>query len=592
MSFVPASKGSFSVKAYIGDEKTLLAFNFQSKDSAKNLAGFTIFCQPPGQVPGYFLRNTLQFEDPTKHKQVAGELPTSTVNAPIQKYRWTHYLAIAHQGLSPALGEYNYTVTPRYFDSAGSMQALDPNLSASVKVPVGPFKKGAVTLGFTRGYMQSGAYTHHFGKKTPVTPKTKQIDFDTNTQAGVNDQGQPVTFAQIYAWMGETAREQVFNVLNSVLDDPSLTLKVFAYDFNEPDIAKILLTLAEQGRVRIILDNASLHVTQKGKPKTPEDQFADLFEQKKKSPAELVRGSFGRFSHDKIFIVARSNGSAIQVLTGSTNFALTGLYVNANHVLVFDDANVAGHYSDVFEKSWQVLKDNKSPTKAAANAFSSTDLATQPYNSQAGFVPKMTVTFSPHTSADVDKILGGITDRIKQETHSAKGNVLFAVMQLTGSPSPVYQTLGDLHATQSVYSYGISDAPKGIFLYAPGHATGVQVTGKPGQVTLPPPFDQVPSPPGHEIHDKFVVCGLNGNDPVVYCGSSNLASGGEALNGDNLIAIHDADVATAFAIEALGLIDHYSFLDRMAGPKKAKEKPAAGAKKAPAKKKAARKKRG
>ena len=80
----------------------------------------------------------------------------------------------------------------------------------------------------------------------------------------------------------------------------------------------------------------------------------------------------------------------------------------------------------------------------------------------------------------------------------------------------------------------------------------------------------MPSLPGHEIHDKFVVCGLNGNDPVVYCGSSNLASGGEAENGDNLLAIHDADVATAFAIEALGLVDHYSFLDRMANPKKPK----------------------
>ena len=101
----------------------------------------------------------------------------------------------------------------------------------------------------------------------------------------------------------------------------------------------------------------------------------------------------------------------------------------------------------------------------------------------------------------------------------------------------------------------------------------------------------VPSPPGHEIHDKFVVCGLNGGDPVVYCGSSNLASGGEAENGDNLLAIHDADVATTFAIEALGLVDHYSFLDRMADPKKTAPKKKAGAavKKAPAtKKKAAR----
>src|SRR5260370_22592320 len=180
----------------------------------------------------------------------------------------------------------------------------------------------------------------------------------------------------------------------------------------------------------------------------------------------------------------------------------------------------------------------------------------------------MEITFSPHTSADVDKILGGISDRIMQETHSAKGNVLFAVMQLTGSQSPVYKTLGDLHATQTLSSYGISDARNGIFLYSPAHATGVQVTGKPGQVTLPPPFDQVPVPPGHEIHDKFVVCGLNGHDPVVYCGSSNLATGGEGANGDNLLEIHDADVVTAFAIEALLLVDHYNFLDRYATPKK------------------------
>lgn len=581
MAFVGGSNHSFSVKAYVGDEKTLLAFNFQSSDSAKNLAGFTIFCQPPGQVPGYYLMNQLQFEDPSKHRQVAGEKPNSSANAPIQKFRWTHYPGTAHQGVSPAVGEYTFTVTPRYFDANGSMQALDATLGASVKVNEGPFKKGSLSLGFTRGYMQSGAYVHNFGKDTPVVPKNKDLDFDTNAKAGINN-GQPVTFAQIYTWMGETAREQIFDVLNRVLNDSSLTLKVFAYDLNEPDVVKILLTLAAQGRVRVVLDNSKEHATQPGKPKTSEDQFADRFQQQKKSPSDILRGCFARFSHDKVFIVAR-NGSAQEVLTGSTNYSLTGLYVNANHVLVFKDADVAGHYDEVFEKSWQALSGiTKWPSAPAAAAFSSTSLATQPYESQAGFVPKMSISFSPHTAADVDKILGGIADRINQETHSAKGNVIFAVMQIAQSSGAVCTTLGALHATQSVYSYGISDAPDGVFLYAPGKATGVQVTGKPSQVTLPAPFDQVPSLPGHEIHDKFVVCGLNGNNPVVYCGSSNLAAGGENQNGDNLLAIFDADVATAFAIEALGLVDHYNWLDRWAKPKGAgKSKGTAASKAAP-----------
>jgi hypothetical protein len=567
MAFVEATNRSFSVKAYVGDKKTLLAFNFQSKDSARNLAGFTIHCQPPGGVDGYFLMNQLQFEDPSRHKQVDGEKPNSSVNAPIQKFRWTHYPGTAHQGTSPALGEYTFTVTPRYFDGTGAMLVLDASLSVSVKVNEGAFKKGALSLGFTRGYMQSGAYVHNFGKDTPVVPKTKDLDFDTSTQAGTNNNGQPVTFAQIYSWMGETARERIFALLDRVLKDSSLTLKVFAYDLNEPDIVKALLTLAEQGRVRIILDNSKEHTTQAGEAETAEDQFADRFEKQKKSPSDLLRGSFDRFSHDKVFIVLR-DGSAIEVLSGSTNFSLTGLYVNANHVLVFEDAGVAGHYDEVFERSWQTLNGiTRWPSAQAAAAFGATDLATKPYQSQAGFVPKMQITFSPHTADDAEKILGAMADRITQETHAARGNVIFAVMQIARTSGPVCQTLGELHATKTVYSYGISDAPKGIFLYTPGQATGVQVTGKPSQVTLPAPFDQVPKLPGHEIHDKFVVCGLNGSDPVVYCGSSNLALLGEEQNGDNLLAIHDADVATAFAIEALGLIDHYNFLDRMAKPK-------------------------
>src|SRR5262249_16853044 len=60
--------------------------------------------------------------------------------------------------------------------------------------------------------------------------------------------------------------------------------------------------------------------------------------------------------------------------------------------------------------------------------------------------------------------------------------------------------------------------------------------------------------------------------PVVFCGSSNLALGGEMANGDNLLAVHDDNVATAFAVEALLLVDHFNFLDSTAKGPKAKKK--------------------
>jgi hypothetical protein len=65
--------------------------------------------------------------------------------------------------------------------------------------------------------------------------------------------------------------------------------------------------------------------------------------------------------------------------------------------------------------------------------------------------------------------------------------------------------------------------------------------------------------PGHAIHHKFVVTDFNKDTAKVYCGSSNLALGGETDNGDNLLCIEDTDVAIAFAIEALRLTDHYNY---------------------------------
>jgi hypothetical protein len=115
---------------------------------------------------------------------------------------------------------------------------------------------------------------------------------------------------------------------------------------------------------------------------------------------------------------------------------------------------------------------------------------------------------------------------------------------------------------------------------AAAHSDVFDTVFKPVSTKLPPPFNQVPGIGlGHQVHHKFVVCGFNGSDPVVYRGSSNLASGGEQANGDNLLAIHDGDVATAFAIEALGLVDHLNFLDKFAkapnAPKNAKVRPPA-----------------
>jgi hypothetical protein len=160
MASVSSKNGAFSVKAYRGDAKTLLAFNL-AKAGTKNLAGFTIQCTPEGLTP-FYIYNQLQFEKPGDHAQVPTEPANSSINAPIHKFRWIHVPGSVHQGLKPFFGKYKYTATPRYFDQKRSMLPLDPNLSAAVTVDVKPFEKGKLALGFTRGFTQSQAFVHHF----------------------------------------------------------------------------------------------------------------------------------------------------------------------------------------------------------------------------------------------------------------------------------------------------------------------------------------------------------------------------------------------------------------------------------------------
>jgi len=561
MAVVHASNGALSVTAYRGDAKTLLAFDVT--DAARDhLAGFTILVTPPGGDP-FYVWNTLRFAKPGDHAQDPNEPANSSVNAPIHKFRWVHVPGQAHQGLSPASGSYQYTVTPRYFVDR-KMTALDNSLSLSVDVDVEPFVTGNLQVAFTRGFTQSQAFVRHFGIKAPIQPKNADLLFDTTQQAGTNDKGEHFTFAQEYDWLGFTARKCILDLLQEVVDDNLLSLDVFAYDLGEPDVMKLLIQLGADNRARIILDNAALHHNADNTQR--EDQFEQRFAAAAGAGA-IKRGKFSRYAHDKVFVVSDATGPR-KVLTGSTNFSVTGLYVNSNHVMVFDDRDVAGTYADVFQEAWD---DN------VHIAFADSQWAQRPFEfgGPGRSLPQTSITFSPHRLPVAQQIIDGLVDRVNEEgqQNPAVGSVLFAVMELQfddKTSNPVYDALNSIHTNQSIFSFGISDSPQGISLYPVGSKEGVLVTGRPVRTQLPKPFSQVPGVgAGHQVHHKFVVCGFNGPNPVVYCGSSNLALKGEQVNGDNLLAISDGDVATAFAIEALLLVDHFNFLDTLSKAPKA-----------------------
>lgn len=544
-----SNASGFSVKSWQGDAKTMIAFNFSVVTDVNELAGFSIFVEPFGQQ-GYYLWNNLVLPAGA-HAVVSGEVANSSANAPFQKFRWLHIPGNIHQGGNVFYGKYTYTVTPRYFDANALLMPINTALSVSVDIQVSPFATDLVELGFTRGFTQSQAFTHHFGNKALFQPVGRSLLFDTGDIAATNSTGQTFTFLQEYVWAGFTARQKIFDLLNEILTDNTLTIDVFAYDLNEPDLCAILLKLASEGRVRVILDNAALHTT----PNSPEDAFEQQFNAVAKPPAAILRGKFGRFAHDKEFIIYK-NSQPLKVLTGSTNFSVTGMYVNSNHVILFKDQNVAATYAAVFQEAW---------SSKVSESFNKSQYAEAPYDFEMPGSSEMSITFSPHPADVALDILNKITNRVKASTSC----VLFAVMDISSGGGPVFPALQQIHTDQNIFSYGISDAPgAGIYLYKPGNKSGVLVGGKPGKTVLQSPFDiEKPIFMGHQVHNKFIICDFNTDQAVVYCGSSNLALGGERVNGDNLIEIKDTDIATVFALEAVALVDHFDFRNAKEAPK-------------------------
>jgi phosphatidylserine/phosphatidylglycerophosphate/cardiolipin synthase-like enzyme len=406
-----------------------------------------------------------------------------------------------------------------YFKNGG----LVPGPKTVVSLNIIPADFTNFEMGFTRGYMSSQAYATLF-KNAPYRPAdTSKLFYDT------------APYAKQYEWLGAHARKMVFEFLQEAIDNNAYSLDLFAYDLDEPDFVTGLQKLGS--RLRAFLDDATLHTKSTAREPQAKAALIDSAGQE-----NVMTGHFQRFAHSKVMILKNETGTPIKVLTGSANFSVRGLYVQANNVLIFTDPKVADLYEEAFQQAFTDM-----------SGFANSQIAEQWWDIQDAGVPPFSVCFSPHTSPDIS--LSKAADAINK----ADSSVLYAIMELAGSGA-VMDSVKALGTKQGIFSYGVTQTTTGLNLYKPGAANGILVPFSFLSKQVPPPFDQeVSGGMGQVIHDKFVVVDFNDTTPVVFTGSSNLAAGGETQNGDNLLAIYDEGVVTAYAVEAIRLIDHFHF---------------------------------
>lgn len=557
------TKNGVSVRAYKGDAMTLLAFDLK-RSLQTNLAGFTIRYRfkDNGEWKEPFIFNRLKFPERffENNPGILKEDRNSTLYSPIQKFNWVHVPNTNINTKNPVFGEYTYAITPRYLKN-GVLQRLDDRLTVKVKINVSPFDMKKTQIGFTRGFVSSVAYAKRFNvNNNHVRPAgdADELLFDVTKKADTarrwNDdtkkyQNVDYTFEEQHQWLGWQARKRILDFLDEVINDTALSVKAFAYDLDEPQICKRLLRLARENRLQMILDNAGKH----GNEDSFETNFANEFKKLADDAEAIKRANFLALAHSKVFIQLKK-AKAIKVLTGSTNFSTNGLYVNSNHVLIFNNNRIAQLYADVFDASFGDEK---------MNVFKGSKHSVNDFDFNEAGLPKMTVTFAPHTQVAAQRIFDRINKRIKKAGNT---DVLFAIMKDTNASS-ILDAVKQQVQINKVFTYGITDsiskkAEYNVFLYKPNSLKGIRVAAKGIENVLPKPFGKVAKVDGYAIHHKFVVVNFKGSDPVVFCGSSNLSFGPEQKNGDNLLEIHDKDIVTAFAIQALALVDHFEWRNK------------------------------
>jgi hypothetical protein len=229
--------GSLAVKLWRGERMCLVGMDVT--DPEDDFVGFAIEVKSPGSGDYVPLRNRLNFAYAQADSPgVNGFRNYLSTAAPFQKFRWIHF------PYDPRDGQYRYRVTKMHMDRAGKLRNGD-RVALPISLEQVTYDK-YLDVGFTRNFASSQAYAEKFGGNPDVIPADPGQGLDFHKLPG-----------DVYRWLGFEAYDLIFGVLDEVAKDRTLSIDVFAYDFNEPDILARLKACGK--RVRAIIDNSASH---------------------------------------------------------------------------------------------------------------------------------------------------------------------------------------------------------------------------------------------------------------------------------------------------------------------------------------------
>lgn len=504
----------FTLKLHRGDGMLLLAMNWKSSTPPADFVGFAIEYREPGGDRFWSVNNRLSF--PAPDGTISSARASSRL-APIQKFRWVHFPMNANLP-----GLFTYRVTPVFMNERRELSYGEPQ-QADIALHRATYP-GQLNIAYTRGFVSSQAFVDRYvtatdGIETLLPKKADDgLDFTPSHPKA----------AQALAWMGFEAREEILGLLDLAIADASATVRIVAYDINDPAIVSRLESLGP--RLWAIIDDSATH----GKPDSAESHTAGRLALSAGAD-HVIRQHCKGLQHNKFIVV--SGDTVKSALCGSTNFTWRGQFVQNNNVVSVSGASAIKPFLTAFDQYW----DNAISTAATWRS-----LGLKGINAR--------ITFSPH-SADNAALAA-----IGADIAKARSSVFYSLAFLNQTSGPVTDAIHTVTEAPGIFVYGIADKPVGGFNISLPDGKIAPVSPAALSDHLPEPFKSEPTGGfGTRMHHKFVVIDFDKPTARVYTGSYNFSTAADLKNGENLLVIKDRRIATSYMVEALSIFDHYHF---------------------------------
>lgn len=505
-------------------------------DEIPDCLGFAIEARVNGKV--FVLNNRLGFRG---QPQSLGETRPST-QWPFQRYDWTHHRLNEGDVVS-------YRIIPVTGD-ADHPAAGENNASAwTPDIKVTADAGGGRSVYFNRGILLS-----------QFIARQLKGDFSRSNLAKLKDELKGDTDA-LRQFLGGDILSGLKKFLSQVKDNQELDLYAALYELDDDEVIQLLIDIGD--RAHVILSNGS-NKSGDGNKKAAEalDGKIDLSRRMLKSKG---------LGHNKFAMIYKQD-KPLKLLTGSTNWAMTGLCTQVNNMLTLDAGSpdndaILKQYGDQWDALLAAkndfpkdLKNDNSEIRGKAsgawNIWFAPTLEHADLESVSAMIAKAQhsihfLMFDPGTNGLLQPVLQAQSDNPEL--------VVFGVVNQLS----LTKTTGSGEDRQTVRVNLLSPEFSRSFPLQVVEPEGVRSALGPwaAEVTRRDFLGPSPQAPniGHAIvHAKVLILDGLSDNPVVITGSHNFSKSASEKNDENLLILRKApELAKKYLVEINSVYEHY-----------------------------------